>query len=326
MGTPRVTRNVIHIISRHSKWPAKNIETTLHDEGIYADRAAWARFTDIALLALGVAFSVAGVIFFFAYNWHNLHKFVKLGIVQGLVIATICVVLFAKIQLVIKQIILAGASVLVGVLFAVFGQIYQTGADAYDFFLGWTVFITLWALFSGFAPLYLIWLLLVNTTIVLFNDQVGLSWPANTICLVLFAVNVSAIVIAQLLYRIKVINELPGYFTKLVALGAVCCITIGIVNGIFDHRYTGAGILGISVLAAVVVYGAAVYYAITNKSLYFLCIIPVSIIVIITTWIADITRDDSGAVYLLVSLFVVISVTVLVKGLITLNKSWHGNN
>ena len=46
-----------------------------------------------------------------------------------------------------------GATFLIGTLFAVFGQIYQTGADAYDLFLGWTLFTILWAVAIRFAPL-----------------------------------------------------------------------------------------------------------------------------------------------------------------------------
>ncbi|MEO7213490.1 DUF2157 domain-containing protein [Mucilaginibacter sp.] len=156
METPRITRKQIHIVSKHSQWPAGGIKQTLHDEGIYANTGSWAKFIDVALLSLGVAFAVAGIIFFFAYNWHTLHKFAKLGIAQLLLLAAVLVVLFVKLPGLIKNIVLTGASVLVGLLFSVFGQIYQTGAEAYDFFLGWTVFILIWAIVAEFAPLWLI--------------------------------------------------------------------------------------------------------------------------------------------------------------------------
>ncbi|WP_315814113.1 hypothetical protein [Paraflavitalea speifideaquila] len=49
---------------------------------------------------------------------------------------------------------LTAAAVLLGVLMAVFGQVYQTGANAYDLFLSWTIAITLWVVIANFALLY----------------------------------------------------------------------------------------------------------------------------------------------------------------------------
>lgn len=326
METPRITRKQIHIVSRHSQWPAAGIKKSLEAEGIYADKASWAKFIDVALLGLGVAFAVAGIIFFFAYNWHSLHKFVKLGIMQGLVIAAILAVLFAKLPVLIKNIILTGASVLVGVLFSVFGQIYQTGAEAYDFFLGWTVFIFIWAIVAEFAPLWLILTLLVNTTVVFYNKQVGPDWDATTLCLVLFAINVGVIAITQLYYRARAAQVVPGYFSKIVALAATGCITVSVVAGITFGYQEYADMLWAAILALVVVYSFAVNFSLKQRSLYYLCIIPLSIIIIISVWIlqgAD--RGDSGGAFFIVSLFVIISITVLVNALINLNKRWHGN-
>jgi hypothetical protein len=70
METQRVTRKQIHIISRHSSLPAAGIKKSLQQQGIYAGKASWAKFIDIALLGLGAAFALAGIVFFFAYNWH----------------------------------------------------------------------------------------------------------------------------------------------------------------------------------------------------------------------------------------------------------------
>jgi uncharacterized membrane protein len=235
------------------------------------------------------------------------------------------VVLFAKLQPLIKNIILAGASVLVGVLFSVFGQIYQTGADAFDFFLGWTVFIFIWAVVAEFAPLWLILTLLVNTTVVFYAQQVGANWHTTTLCLVLFAINVAVIAITQLFYRTRAATMLPGYFSKIVALGAAGCITVSVVSGVTFSYRTYPDTLWAAVLSLTLVYGLAVRYSFNHKSLYYLCIIPLSIIIIVSAWFLRIFQKDSGAVFFIVSLFVVISITVLVNVLITLNKSWHGN-
>ena len=155
----KIDREDIHIIGRHSNWKQESIDTLLKQE-IYSNQIAWQKFLKLFFISLGVGFTTAGILFFFAYNWADLHKFVKIGLVEGLITTTTLIVLFSKLNSDIKNIILTGASILVGVLFAVFGQIYQTGANAYDFFLGWTVFITLWVAISNFAPLWFIFIIL----------------------------------------------------------------------------------------------------------------------------------------------------------------------
>ena len=139
----KIQREDIHIISRHSNLTEQAIERVLK-ENVYNDKEMWKKFLRLFFITLGIGFTTAGIIFFFAYNWADLNKFIKLGLTEVLIIATTIIVLLPKIKSSTRNIILTGSSFLVGVLFAVFGQIYQTGADAYDFFSAWTVFITLW--------------------------------------------------------------------------------------------------------------------------------------------------------------------------------------
>ena len=113
----------------------------------------------------------AGVIFFFAFNWDDIHKFVKLGLVVTLLLGCMIPVLFLKLKPLYKHILLTTSSVLIGVSFAVYGQIYQTGADAYDFFLGWTIFVTLWVLSTRFSALWLLFFTLTTVTTILYFDQ-----------------------------------------------------------------------------------------------------------------------------------------------------------
>ena len=133
-----IDRDDIRLISRHSNWTKADADQLLKNS-IYPDAEAWKKFLRILFISLGVCFSVAGILFFFAYNWDDLHKFVKLGLIEGLIVLTTLIVLLTKINSTIKNIILTGTAVLIGVLFAVFGQIYQTEANSYDLFLGWTL-------------------------------------------------------------------------------------------------------------------------------------------------------------------------------------------
>src|SRR5690606_22641026 len=178
----------IDLIVQNSNWSKDRVKGVLQ-EYIYNDASTLKKFIIYFILALGVGFTLAGIIFFFAYNWQDMHKFFKLGLVSVVLIATVSVALFAKVSTFSRHVLITIASVLVGVLFAVFGQIYQTGANAYDFFLGWTLFILIWTIVSHFFVLWLIFIVLVNTTLFLFEEQVARDWSEILFYTILYLVN-----------------------------------------------------------------------------------------------------------------------------------------
>lgn len=323
MKERRITRNVIQIISRYKDLSATEITALFKNEGIYADKGAWAKFIDAVLLSIGIAFLVAGAIFFFAYNWDELHKFVKLGIVQFLILSGIAAVFLIKPNLLVKNIILTGTSMLVGLLFSVFGQIYQTGADAYDFFLGWTVFVFLWAVVSEFAPLWLLLLALINITFSLYVSQTGPDWTAVTTYLILSMVNLAAVILVKYLASKNYIVPTPGWFDKIVVIMAVCCLTTSLLSGIFG-RYPPVWFIALAV--CFIIYSAGVSYALRHKSIYLLCLIPLSVLIILVGLVWEILNVNNEFVWLLIGLVIVACITVLVRELATLNKSWYGDN
>lgn len=312
----RLNREDIHIISRHSNWSSGGVAKVLQEE-VYHDRAAWQKFLRLFFISLGVGFTASGIIFFFAYNWADLHKFAKLGIAEALVVATVAVVLFSGISLNLKNIILTGASVLVGVLFAVFGQIYQTGANAYDFFLGWTVFISLWALVSNFPPLWLIYLTLINTTFILYAQQVAQEWTMVFVFTMLLIFNTAILVLFIWLSKGKQMVEVPAWFSNIIALAAVSFSTTGIIIGVFDSYQP---FLMPLILATVLVYAGGIVYGFQAKSGFYLSVIPFSIIIIITAILIRISND--AAMFFVISFFVIGSVTMVIKKLISLQKKW----
>ncbi len=311
-------RNDIQIISRHSNWTEKGIDKVLREE-VYSDSKSWKGFLNLLFISLGVGFTVLGIIFFFAYNWTDLHKFAKMGLIEGLIILTTSVVLFSKLNLNIKNILLTGTSVLVGVLIAVFGQIYQTGANAYDFFLGWTLFISLWVVISNYPPLWLVFLTLVNTTFILYSQQVASYWSEVFVFGVLFLFNALVLVIIHLFSKIRNDIKVPSWFTSLLGLAAIVFSTIGIIIGIFDkHQSSFLVLLVLSILA----YGSGLAYSFKSKSGFYLSIIPFSIIIIISALLIKIS-DDEAVMFFIISLFIIVSVTLLIKGLLDIQKKWN---
>lgn len=305
-------REDIHIIGRHSNLTEKGIAEALK-ENVYNDKEAWQKFFQLFFISLGIGFTVSGIIFFFAYNWTNLHKFAKIILTEGMLIATTILVLLPKINSNIRNIILTGASVLVGVLFAVFGQIYQTGANAYDFFLAWTVFVTLWVIVSNFAPLWLLYLILINTTFILYSQQVAKDWSEVFVYSSLFIINTTVLISAIVLGKKKI----PNWFLNTVALASVSFATIGVVSGIFDKDQA---IFPVLILIIAIAFTLGIWHGLKTKRGFYLSVIPFSLIIIVSALLIKIS--DGEMMFLFVSLFIIASVTLTIKKLIDIQKKW----
>ena len=131
----------------------------------------WGLWTARLLLALGTALALAGVIYFFAFNWAKIPPAVKLAAIEAALIGCLAMACRASLKTPPGQLWLLAASVLTGVFLAVFGQIYQTGADAWQLFALWAVLTLGWAGVAAFAAHWLLWLLLVNMALWLWWDQ-----------------------------------------------------------------------------------------------------------------------------------------------------------
>jgi uncharacterized membrane protein len=119
----------------------------------------WRRWLDTALIALGTALLCAGVIVFFAFNWQDLHKFSKFGLLAGAITLLAAFAGLRPARDTAGRAALGGAQVAAGVLLAVIGQTYQTGADAWQLFALWTLLALPWALSARAAPHW--WLVIV---------------------------------------------------------------------------------------------------------------------------------------------------------------------
>lgn len=314
----KIDKESIQLISRHSNISQQGIDRALK-ENIYNDQKSWQKFIQLFLMTLGIGFTVSGIIFFFAYNWANLDKFVKIGLTQGLLIVLVACVLFSKLSLNLKNIILCGASLLVGALFAVFGQIYQTGANAYDFFLAWTIFITLWTIISNFTPLWLIFLILLNTTFVLYTQQVATDWSWEVINITLLLINTSALILSLLIAKNKPEIKVEKWFIYTLAIAVVSISTFGICSAIFDNYYQDSNTIFITL--SVILYALGIWFGIKERSIFYIALIPTSLIIIVASFLFS-TSTDEG-MFLLVGAFIIGSITVMVKTILILQKKWN---
>lgn len=168
---------------------AEDLEATpqlidrLHSAGVLSSKArvdaltfvngplAWWPWVEKTLLFLGLALTLSGVVCFFAWNWDALSGLAKLGIIQATIVGCCVTAWLKKIETLPGQAAITAAAVLVGVFLAVFGQIYQTGADAYQLFVGWALLILPWVVMCRLAGLWILWLAIVNLAVALFWEQ-----------------------------------------------------------------------------------------------------------------------------------------------------------
>ncbi|OXL20241.1 DUF2157 domain-containing protein [Psychrobacter sp. DAB_AL32B] len=146
---------------------------------VYPSKRTWLSFFDKALLIIGAVALVLSLVFFIAYNWQNLGKIGKFALVEGalaLIIALYVALSFKQKFQLIRQLLLLLASIITGSLLALFGQVYQTGADTWQLFFGWAVLITPWVVIARFPALWLLWLGLLNTFLLLYLNIVDLSF------------------------------------------------------------------------------------------------------------------------------------------------------
>ncbi len=146
---------------------------TAHSSATLADeRKRWLSFLDISLLIVGLVHLLAGIFFFFAYNWSGLAPLVKFGLIQAVLVIGIGITTFLGLRKRVGKIVLTATALVMGALFAVAGQVYQTPADSYTLFLVWSIAIFGWVMVSNFSYLWVIWLGLLNLTAHLYVEQV----------------------------------------------------------------------------------------------------------------------------------------------------------
>jgi len=90
--------------------------------------------------------------------------------VEGSIILTIALYGYLGGESLSSKVLLLVSSILLGVLLALVGQVYQTGADPWQLFLYWAVLVLPWVVVGRFSALWILWIFLINVSIVLYIE------------------------------------------------------------------------------------------------------------------------------------------------------------
>lgn len=114
----------------------------------------WKLFCRLLCAQAGALFLVAALICFFAFNWADIPAFAKFGGIAALMAGTAAFACRSGLDTAAGDLALLGCGLLAGPLLAVYGQVYQTGADAWELFRAWALFLIPLALVGRSAGLW----------------------------------------------------------------------------------------------------------------------------------------------------------------------------
>ena len=183
--------------------PNERLLEALAVAGITPGAPQWRFFLDQFLLWCGAAFLGAGAIFFIASNWTGFGRYQKFGLVEAAITISVLAAWKLGIDRVAGKAALLVASLATGGLLAFFGQTYQTGADTWELFASWGALVLPWILVARFAPLWVLWMAIVNLAIALyfrtFPFVLGIVMDPERQGWALFIVNTLALGVWELL-------------------------------------------------------------------------------------------------------------------------------
>ncbi|MBV7334293.1 DUF2157 domain-containing protein [Chloroflexi bacterium TSY] len=303
----------------------QGLEQALHIIGHRAGPEGWLCFLDRMLLTFGALLLLSGVIFFFAYNWTDLHHYAKFGIIEGAIVVAIVCASYLDLDKLSGKVALTSGAVFVGVLLAVFGQVYQTGADVYTLFLNWALLIIGFVLVGNFAPLWLILQALLNLTFFLYWDQVwsGSEFPGWQI---LFLFNVAVLVLWEILRRWGLKWLQARWLVETTAAAALSFVTIAMLDFIFDRsdlatltlvEWSAPLLYGIALVLMVLVYMRRIH------DLPILTMAMVSLIAVVTASLGRLLDFDEFILFLVLGIAVIVQGWLAVTWLRSIAVSWE---
>ena len=184
----------------------KNIDEVLTIANLKPSSYEFLVFLRTLLVWVGAISLIMALLFFMAFNWGELGRFAKFIIVESVMLVSVLGYLFLDKFELLKKVSLMLSSITLGILLALIGQTYQTGADPWQLFAVWALLMTPWAVVAGFSGLWLLWILLINLGALLFFQKFDLSISAifemqNNLLLLTFSLNTTLWILWEFLAK-----------------------------------------------------------------------------------------------------------------------------
>ena len=167
-------------------------------------------------LHMGTAFILSSIVYLTAFNWHGLSSFSKM-LIMALVVFIPFVIYNLPINEKYRKLSLFSLEFLIGIMFAVFGQVYQTGADSYMLFVMWSLAIVPMVLTVRYLPSYFLFFTVLSLAAILYVSYLG------SVMGVISIINVIPLFIVLIINKVlknekSMIEKLEKFFITLLFL------------------------------------------------------------------------------------------------------------
>ena len=197
----------------------------------------WLVWTERLTLTLATSLILASVMFFIAYNWYEMSKWFKFILVEAAILISLITALTPFKSKIINQTAALAASFFTGVLLALIGQTYQTGADAWQLFAVWSLLILPWVTLSQFAPHWALWLIVTNIALSLWMQQtINLPNPSEPLIAAALAMLNGAALTTLVLTRSKITWLQNPWILRLLSLAVIYLLAEISIEYISQYR------------------------------------------------------------------------------------------
>ena len=259
-------------------------------------------------LLFSVVFLIAGVTSFTAYNWATMSNVEKLAVPSVLIIAGLLAYLFLEKEI-YKNLAIFFSSFMIGTLFAVYGQVYQTGADVWILFRNWAIFLIIPMVATGYYSVMTLFSIVVAISTSFYLDLYLSGAIVPFLSSLIFGIILIVYPFLQKRFNFKFNNI---FYNTMIGIFYICFIASGFAAIIVDDYSFIAMILYLAFVGGVYLVGYGQLNKITIKilSITALGFFGVAFIMkmIKNIFFTDVT------VYILLSLLVIIgTITAIVK-------------
>ena len=150
-SVPECSRNTLAGLREAGVFTAAAWDEAMRFCGFTPNARQWRDYWRHMFLLGGALFFAAGVIFFIAGNWADMHRFCRMALVGCLVAGTGLAAVWCGPDTAPGRVLLLSCGICVGPMLAVFGQTYQTGAELWELFRVWTIVLAVLAV-AGRQP------------------------------------------------------------------------------------------------------------------------------------------------------------------------------
>jgi uncharacterized membrane protein len=163
-------RGRLHALAASGVLDRAELDRSLEVAGYRPTTASWSAYLYWHALIIGVVLLAAGAVFFVAANWSALPGSIRMCMVGGAMVLATLVGGYLGDTLAGRATTLLGG-LLFGPLLAVYGQVYQTGADAWQLFATWTLVLVAYGALVRFVGTWVLALLCLHVATFAWIDQ-----------------------------------------------------------------------------------------------------------------------------------------------------------